>query len=260
MPWCCKRTTYDQLPDQNEICKKKGTSCGYVEQKVGQCYEKRLAVLDGRRLLVYKYFLFGVCAGEPLIGNSYDLEKMTRMKISLENDETLVTLKIKRKKVELKLPQKTAEAWITTLIKKKGGDLTHTTHAPEFSHGAYLQNQILKSESSRKSSSKAEPSKKKTVEPRKPSESQTESSEKPQPKSSEQPEKTTTTVSEKKPAPVSDFSDGNIISSSSDRLVEKEQSSDVKTRESENKNEDQSSGLSSSAASVKINPNRSPAP
>ncbi|CAL2042520.1 unnamed protein product [Caenorhabditis brenneri] len=128
-----------QLPEQNSLCSHPNSGCRYVEVKNGRkSWEKSLAVLikeDGEpeaKLFIYTYFLRGIGAGKPLIGQIYSLNKPKELKAKKDVDGNIIVTIVTEKKLKLKfrIGGKDGGLWVAAIMSGSFHLISHETHAP----------------------------------------------------------------------------------------------------------------------------------
>ncbi|KJH44872.1 hypothetical protein DICVIV_09094 [Dictyocaulus viviparus] len=128
----------------DELCREPGAMCGYVEKALALSnWERRLAVItrDGK-LVIYKYYLLDICPGEPLMGKTYQLNKVKYLHLErFENGDIISRIKtMDGKRVKLKLTGEYATAWAAKIIHIQGAAVGHHSHPNKsYSHDVSLK-------------------------------------------------------------------------------------------------------------------------
>ncbi|CAI5448711.1 unnamed protein product [Caenorhabditis angaria] len=156
---CTKKSKYISLPPQEQICSQKDAACNYADIKTGfSKWQKCLIIFvqdnkkDDARLIIYKYFLFGICAGlsldlgqflliilnmsliyfrKPLIGVIYSLKNLKSLEVKKDSNNYELKLKTEQKqKLSLKFKGAQSAKWIGAIISQTNTNLSHSTHSP----------------------------------------------------------------------------------------------------------------------------------
>ncbi|CCJ09411.1 PH-15 domain-containing protein [Caenorhabditis elegans] len=134
---CTSKPKFIPLPEQQSLCSLPNSGCCHVDVKVGRSkWEKRVAVLvqvEGEpdyKIYIYTYFLKGLGAGKPLIGQIYPLNELKKREVKCEKDKVfLVNLASEKgEKITFKATGNNGSIWVAALMSGTFTSPIHETH------------------------------------------------------------------------------------------------------------------------------------